>query len=320
MTVLTVILFITGIAVLWLGSEIVVRNIGPVARFFGVKELVVTILGVSVFSSLPELSVSAMAAARGQADLSIGNVIGSNFVTLTFVTALCALIRPLNIHTEIKERESSWMILSTAMILVLAADGLISRIDGIVLVLLYVPYIITVILDARKDKSESPGSVKPSKGRFALALLLEAVGVAGVVLGATMALNNGEKIGLALGIPPLVLGAILFAFGTSLPEMSIALSATFKKKAEISIGEVYASNIFTALAVLGICAMIAPMTIADKNILSFDIPFMILAGVVVQIFVTTGSRFNRLEAFAIMGLYVVFVLNHVIPGGIPIKF
>jgi len=320
MTVFTVMSFVAGIAILWGGSEIVTRNIGPIARFFGVKELVVTILGVSVFSSLPELSVSAMAAANGQADLSLGNVIGSNFVTLTFVTALCALIRPLSIHTEIKERESSWMIMSTAMILVLASDRVISRIDGIILVSLYLPYIITVILDARKERNGEAGGTKPGKGRLALSIFLELAGIAGVIAGASMALNSGEKIGLTLGIPPLVMGAILFAFGTSLPEMSIALSATLKKKAEISIGEIYSSNIFTALSVLGICAIIAPMTISDGNLLSFDIPFMILAGVVVQIFVTTGSRFNRVEAVIILALYIMFVLHHVAPGIIHINF
>ncbi|HOS40650.1 MAG TPA: sodium:calcium antiporter [Spirochaetota bacterium] len=320
MSIGTVALFVFGIAVLWIGSELIIRNIGPIAKFFGVRELVVTILGVSVFSSLPELSISALAAANGQADLSLGNVIGSNFVTLTFVTALCALIRPLSINTEIKERESSWMILSTAMILVLASDGVLSRLDGAVLVLLYAPYIVTVIRDARRNRERDAATEAPARVRVAIAVALEAAGIAGVIVGANLALQSGQSIGAALGIPPLVLGAILFAFGTSLPEMSIALSATFKKKAEISIGEIYASNIFTALAVLGICAIIAPMTITDKRLLSFDIPFLILAGVIVQIFVTTGSRFNRLEALAILVLYLVFVLQHVLPGGISLSF
>ncbi|OHD28315.1 MAG: hypothetical protein A2086_16550 [Spirochaetes bacterium GWD1_27_9] len=325
MLFLSFFLFLVGIAILWFSSEIVIRNIGPIAKFFGVKELVVTILGVSVLSSLPELSVSAFSAAKGNADISIGNVIGSNFVTLTFVTALCAFIVPLSIKPEIKDRESSWMILSTVIILLLASDKQLSRADGVILILLYIPYIFSVIKEAKNDTTPHVEENKDSttdkkKNKIWLNFLLEIVAIVGVIIGADIALNNGQKFGEMLGIPPLALGAILFAFGTSLPELAIAVSATLKKKAEITLGEIYSSNIFTALVVLGICSVIAPLNLADMAILNFDIPFLIFAGVLVQLFITTGLKFSRIEAFLILILYVVFVLNHVIPGGIPIKF
>ena len=99
--IVDVLLFVVGVLLLWGGSEFVTRNTGVLARSLGVKELVITILGVSVLSSLPELTISAFAAARGEDSISLGNVIGSNFVTLTFVTAVCALIRPIDIHEEV---------------------------------------------------------------------------------------------------------------------------------------------------------------------------------------------------------------------------
>ena len=113
----TVLLFLTGLLLLWGGSEFITRNIGLLARALGVKELVITVLGVSVLSSLPELTISGFAILRGDDSISIGNVIGSNFVTLTFVTAVCALLRPIDIHEEVQQRESSWMILSSAFVL-----------------------------------------------------------------------------------------------------------------------------------------------------------------------------------------------------------
>lgn len=307
---------IAGIALLWFSSEVVIRKIAPIARFFRVKELVITIIGVSILSSLPELTVSLAAGLSGETDISIGNVIGSNFVTLTFVTAICALFAPMAILRETKERESSWMILSSAIILILSVDGGLSRLDGAILILLYIPYIVTVIRDAvRESKNRPPEDdlrAQAKKGivwHFVFAVLA----IAGIIVGAEAALAGGTKMGSELGISGAVLGVLVFALGTSLPELAIALSATIKKKAEISISEIYASNIFTAMFVLGLVCLVTPLPVAP-SILTFDLPFLLLAGSVIQIFVTTGSKLVRMEAVIILAIYVYFVLGHFIPG------
>ncbi len=106
----------------------------------------------------------------------------------------------------------------------------------------------------------------------------------------------------------MALGVVIFAFGTSLPELAISLSATVKRKADVSIGEIYASNIFTQLVVLGICCLITPISVAPA-LTSFAMPFLILAAVVIQIFVTTGYRLNRVEALALLAFYVIFAVS-----------
>jgi cation:H+ antiporter len=305
--VLAIATFLGGLALLLLGSELVTRNLGPVARRLRINELVVTVLGVSVLSSLPELMVSGIAAARGQSDVSMGNVVGSNFVTLTLVTAVCALIKPIETTIQIKDRESSWMILSTALVLVLGHDGRLGRVDGLILIVCYLPYIVSVIAGALKDKAsihahESVPGGMPLPAR----LSLMAAGLAAIIVGADLAVSGGQVLGEAAGIPPLALGVVLFAFGTSLPELSIAVSATLKGKSEVSIGEVYASNIFTMMVVLGVCALISPLTVSD-SITHFALPFLILASVVIQGFITTGMRLNRWEAALLLGFYGFFV-------------
>ncbi|MCU0664646.1 MAG: calcium/sodium antiporter [Myxococcota bacterium] len=312
-------LLLSGIAMLWLSSDVVVRAIGPIARRLRVKEIVVTILGVSALSSMPELSVSLLSALRGNADVSVGNVVGSNFVTLTFVTALCALISPLDIGHGIRDRESSWMILSTVIILLLAQDGELSRLDGAVLVLLYVPYLWSVIAESRKEKHDEHYDEK-ADGKIWVKVLMLVGGIVGIIIGAKLAVDGGSEFGRALGIPELALGAVLFAFGTSLPELAIAVAATLKKKTEVSLAEVYASNIFTALVVLGCCCLAAPLHIADQRLLTFDIPMLVAAGVMIQIFITTGMRFNRWEAAITMVLYGYFVYVHLVPGVKPWAF
>ncbi|OHD55692.1 MAG: hypothetical protein A2Y33_13700 [Spirochaetes bacterium GWF1_51_8] len=308
----TAILFLLiGVFFLWGGSELVMRKLGPISKYFGVKELVVAILGISVLSSLPEFTVSFFANLQGKADISIGNIIGSNFVTLTFVTALCALISPMVIGTEIKDRESAGMILSSVVILVLANDGELGRIDGLILILLYIPYIFSVI-KAAKHNAKDDAELLHHKGKdkkIWLHIVIAALAIFGIIAGASITLTAGENIGQRLGITPLAMGILIFAFGTSLPELSVALSATFRKKAEISIGEIYASNIFTAMFVLGACALVQPMAVS-ASILHFDIPFLILAGSVIQIFVTSGSKLIRLEAAFIMLMYIYFSLGH----------
>ncbi len=281
--------FLGGLSLLLVGSELVTRQLGPVAHRLHINELVVTVLGVSVLSSIPELMVSGFAAARGQSDVSLGNIVGSNFVTLTFVTAVCALIRPIETTKQIKDRESSWMILSTALILC------------------YLPYISAVIIGAMKDKTAVHVHAGPASSfPFIARLALMAFGLVAIIFGADWAVTGGQVLGEAAGIPPLALGVVLFALGTSLPELSIAVSATLKGKSEVSIGEVYASNTFTMMVVLGVCALIQPLTVSD-SITHFALPFLVLASVVIQGLITTGMKLNRIEALLLLGFYGFFV-------------
>ena len=305
--VLALTAFLGGLTLLLVGSELVTRQLGPVAQRLHINELVVTVLGVSVLSSLPELMVSGFAAARGQSDVSLGNVVGSNFVTLTFVTAVCALIKPIETTTQIKDRESSWMILSTALVLVLGHDGRLGRVDGAIMILCYLPYIISVIAGALKDKGAGHAHAAGKGGiLFPARLALMAAGLVAIIFGADWAVSGGQILGEAAGIPPLALGVVLFAFGTSLPELSIAVSATLKGKSEVSIGEVYASNTFTMMVVLGVCALINPLTVSE-SMTHFALPFLVLASVVIQGLITTGMKLHRWEAVLLLGFYGFFV-------------
>ncbi len=303
--ILWILLLIAGTGALWAGSELVMRHIGTLARALGIKELVVTVLGVSVLSSLPELTVSAMAISSGAPDISLGNIIGSNFVTLTFVTAVCAMVRPIDIHREVQSRESSWMILCSAVVLVMAMDGVLSRSDGLILILVYVPYILSVLRTCREG-AEPPTS-GGGKKILAPALLIVA-GIGLVVAGSRVALDSGTLLAGAVGIPEVALGVVVLAFGTSLPELAISLSATIRHKADVTIGEVYSSNIFTQLVVLGVCCLIRPMPVAPA-LSGFAMPFLVLAAVVIQMFVTSGLKLNRMEALGLLVFYCVFAAS-----------
>lgn len=305
-------LFFSGIVLLWGGTELVLRRIPRLAAWLRVSPLVVTVTLVAVMTSLPEFSVSLFASLRGQPSAAIGNIVGSNFVTLTFVAGVCALWRPIVVGPTLRSRESSWMIFSSALLLVLAMDGRLSRIDGLILIVAYLPYFHATMADARRQRGTSSGRV-PVHGWGELLLFI--LGVSLVVLGARWIVVHGFTLARNWGMNDLLIGVTFYAFGTSLPELAIALGAVWHRQADVTLGEVYASNIFTGLMVTGVLSLIRPLEI-EPLIITRDIPLLIFAGVLLQLFITSGGRFIRWEAVAMIGLFVIFLLTHI--TGLPL--
>lgn len=299
----SVLLFAGGIALLWGGTDTVLRRIPKLAVWLRVSPLVVTIMLVAVMTSLPEFCVSLFAALRGQPAAAVGNIVGSNFVTLTFVAGLCALWRPIVVGPTLRERESSWMILSAALLLVLAMDGRISRLDGLILLLAYLPYFRDTLDEARKQRGAAPAGTTPRPWLDILAFL---IGVGMVVLGSNWIVEHGTAMAKSLGMSDLLIGVTFYAFGTSLPELAIALGAVFQRHADVTLGEIYASNIFTGLAVAGALCLIRPLPV-EPLIVQRDLPLLIMAGVLLQMFITTGNRFVRLEAAVMVAIFAVFL-------------
>jgi len=299
-------LFAAGIAALWLGTELVLRRVPRLAASFRVSPLVITVLLLAVLTSMPELCVSLFAAVRGQASAALGNIVGSNLVTLTFVTALCALYRPIDVSQQIRDRESSWMILSAALLLLLALDGRIGRTDGALLCAVYLPYFFATLRDAKGQRKHAGQKGAGCRARdYGLFL----AGLALIVVGAEFLVRNGTALARRLGMSDLLIGITFFAFGTSLPELAIAFGATLKKTGDVSLGETYASNIFTGSVVVGLIALVHPLPV-EPLITRLDLPLLVLAGVILQIFITTGRRLVRFEAVAIMALYALFLCSH----------
>ena len=307
--ILAVVLFFGGIGLLWAGTETVLRRVPRLAAALRVSPLLVTALLLAVMTSLPEFCVSLLASLRGQAGAAVSNIVGSNFVTLTFVAGLCALLRPIAAGKSIRERESGWMILSAAVLLVLSLDGRLSRLDGLVLLGAYVPYFCGNLAEAKRQRGAGAGGEEAAgaAGRFTfLDGVLFVAGVGMVVYGAELIVANGGKLALRLGMNETLTGATLYSFGTSLPELAIALGAVIKRQEDVTLGEIYASNIFTGLAVMGALCLVAPLPVAPM-IVSRDLPLLVLAGVLMQMFVTSGGRFVRSEALAIIALYGLFL-------------
>jgi len=299
----SILLFALGIALLWVGTEAVLRRVPRLAAWLRVSPLVVTVLLVAVMTSLPEFTVSLFASLRGQPAAAVGNIVGSNFVTLTFVAGLCALWRPIVVGPTIRQRESSWMILAAALLLVVAMDGVISRLDGVILVVAYGPYFWATLNDAREQRHEVPSS---SSARPWLDVAIFVAGVGMIVLGANWVVEHGSRVAGELGMSDLLVGVTFYAFGTSLPELAIALGAVLRRQADVTLGEIYASNIFTGLVVAGALCLVRPLPV-EPLVVTRDLPLLIVAGVILQMFVTSGRRFVRAEALVMIAIFALFL-------------
>lgn len=304
--ILNVLVLSLGILALWLGTDLVLRRVPRLAAAIGVSPLTVTVLFLAVLTSMPELCVSLFAALRGQASAALGNIVGSNLVTLTFVTAVSALWRPIKVGVTIRERESSWMILGASLLLLLALDGRVSRTDGLVLVLAYGPYLVANLRDARaqrRHRTAARVAHRPSD------IAIFVVGLALIIGGAELVVRNGTLVARSFGMSDLLIGITFFAFGTSLPELAIALGAAVRGAEDVALGETYASNIFTGMVVTGIVAMVRPLEV-EVLVMHLDLPLLILSGVVLQMFITSQQRFVRAEALVMIALYGLFLAAH----------
>jgi len=229
-----------------------------------------------------------------------------NFVTLTFVAGICALWRPIEVGPTLRTRESSWMILGAALLLIFAMDSVISRIDGILLLAAYIPYFLGTLDDARRQRNRETKNSATSVKRPWLEVIIFSGGLGVIILGSSWVVENGTALARMFGMSDLLIGVTFYSFGTSLPELAIALGAVIRHQANVTLGEIYASNIFTGLAVVGTLCVIKPLVV-EPIIVQRDLPMLIVAGVLLQMFITIGRRFVRLEALVMIGIYALFL-------------
>lgn len=302
---LWIFLFAVFLIILWQSSNQVLVRVKRIARAFGISEIAVTLLGLSVLASLPEFLVSALAALKHTSDVSLGTVVGSNIFTLLVVLGLAALIRPFHVKMVIEERDSVWMILSSAVILILMPGG-IARWEGVVLVVLYFPYMYSVYIRERKKRAKVVAQKGNTLKKWKEVLIL--IGITSVMLvSAEVVLQSGLKLSELIHVPHLVMGLVLIGIGASIPETAIGISSALKKKTDITLGDVYGTNIFTCLFILGGCAMIHPIP-ASAHVQTFVLPFFIFSTIILQLFFSTSHKVGRVEGALLIIIYLYFAL------------
>ncbi len=319
MTPMTIALLILGLILLVVSAEWLVKGASRLASVFGISPLVIGLTVVAFGTSAPELAVSVMSAFKGQADLALGNVVGSNIFNVLFILGLAAMVTPLIVAQQLVRLDVPVMIVVSALVLVLGYDGNIGRLDGLLLFAGGVGYTIFLIRQSRRETNEAVKSeyekefgLDAKKSTVLVDIGLVLVGVGGLVLGSKFLVDGAVEIAKYFGVSELIIGLTIVSVGTSLPEVATSVVAAYRGERDIAVGNVVGSNIFNILSVLGLSSIIAPHGInVAASALAFDIPVMIAIAVVCLPIFFAGyeiTRFNGAIFFTFYLLYVVYLI------------
>jgi cation:H+ antiporter len=308
-----VLLLVLGGVLLVGGAELLVRGASRLAVAAGITPLVVGLTVVAFGTSAPELAVTVGSAYAGQAEVALGNVVGSNIFNVLFILGISALIAPLVVAQQLVRFDVPLLIGASVVVLLMALDGRVGRIDGAVLFAGIVAYTVLLIRQSRRESAavvteytEAFGT-PVTRSKPVVDVVLVVVGLGLLVVGARWLVEAAVSTATALGVSELVIGLTIVAAGTSLPEVATSVLATLRGQRDIAVGNVIGSCLFNLLAVLGLGGLVAPQGIpVPDGALSFDLPVMVAVAIAALPIFFTGYRIVRWEAAVFLGYYIAY--------------
>ncbi|GIX33221.1 MAG: sodium:calcium antiporter [Lysobacterales bacterium] len=296
-----------ALAVLVAGAESVVRGASALALRLGLSRLAIGLTVVAFGTSAPELVVSLKAALDGAGDIAVGNVIGSNIFNIAVILGLAALICPIPVHEQVVRLDAPIAFAVALLLLPLLGDGVITRSEGVLLLLGLIAYTALNLVLARRrmraglqDWPDAPFAGGATR-RLWRELLLIAAGLGLLVVGAGLLVSHAASLARALGVQEAVIGLTIVAAGTSLPELATSLVAAWRRQADIAVGNVVGSNVFNVLGILGASSALRPITSAGIG--SLDLLAMSLLSLLLLPLLYTGRTLHRLEGLLLLVLY-----------------
>ena len=281
----SILLIIIGFIGLIKGADFLVEGASNIAKKFNIPEIIIALTIVSIGTSMPELFVSLTSGIDGLSDISIGNVVGSNIANLLLILGVSAIIRPIAVKKETKFVEIPVCFITTLIFWTFCnLGGNITRLDGIVFVALFLLFIVYTIIVAIKHNQVYSKEKREPIDKISLFkdIIDIGIGIIALKIGAELTVDNAINISRILNISEKVISVTVLAIGTSLPEFFTSISAAIKGKSDIAIGNIVGSNIFNILLILGVTAIINPLTYN----MSFnkDLTLLIISTVLLMIF------------------------------------
>ncbi len=303
-----------GLAALSFGAEWLVRGASRIAVVLRVSPLVIGLTIVAYGTSTPEMMASVVAAVQGHADITLGNVLGSNIANIGLILGLVALIAPLRVSMRLMRRELPIMVGVTLLFYFLAWRLYFGRFTGVGFLLGLVVFTVLVLRWARREpetiqaeyESYDRAGRRSERPVLRTSILLAVVGMLVLFAGGDLVVRGAVPLARLMGISDVVIGASLVAVGTSLPELATALVAARRRQADIIIGNLVGSNLFNILGALGLSALIRPVHVAP-SLLRFEFLALLLFTGAMAVVLHTGQRVSRAEGGVLLALYVVFM-------------
>ena len=327
-----------GLVLLVVGADGLVKGAARLAASIGIPSLVIGLTVVAFGTSAPELAVSIRSALAGQSEMAIANVVGSNIFNVLFILGLAAIITPLAISRQLIRQDVPLMVLASMLVFYMIRDGVLSRLDAGILVVLLLAYTVFLFVQGKRTEateraSSANNSVAPSTSGAALSdaasteqddevdalirgthptwqnLLWIVGGLACLVAGANLLVNSAVNIARAFAVSEAVIGLTIVAVGTSLPEVMTSIVASIKGQRDIAVGNVVGSNIFNLLAVLGVSGVLSSNGLAgNEQLVQQDFPVMLAVALLCVPLFFTGAILSRIEGALFFILYLAYTL------------
>lgn len=294
-------LLLIGFVLLIKGADLFVDGSSSIAGILKVPSVIIGLTIVAMGTSAPETAVSINAGLAGNSDISLGNIVGSNIFNLLVVIGACAVIYPAASNEDILKRDLWWNIGVSALLFGLILDGRISRVEGLILLAVFVFYIGLMIRSALKNRiEETPQDVMP----LWKSLIFVVIGLAAVVFGGDMVVDNASMIAKAWGMSDTLVGLTIVAIGTSLPELVTSVTASKKGDSGIALGNAVGSCLFNILFILGMASTLTPINAVPELII--DTAILIAVTVLILIVAKTGKKTSRVEGIICVAAYIIY--------------
>ena len=293
-----------GLLLILFGANYLVDGASSIAKKFGLSEFIIGVTIVGIGTSAPEMVVSILSAIQGKADMAIGNVVGSNIFNTLMILGVTALIAPLTITRNNIRKDIPINIIVTVLLLLLGmhftlfgiGDDCLSRIDGVLMLGIFVWYLWSSFRSDSADEDESEMKIYP----IWLAAIMILGGLAGLVFGGRLFVNSATEIAKALGVSDKFIAITIMAAGTSMPELATCAVAAFKGRGQLALGNILGSNISNILLILGLSSLITPLsfkgiTFVDMGILLFCSVFILLSA-----YMFKSKKLDRVEAIILL--------------------
>ena len=303
------VIFVIAMGVLIWGADVIIDQSERIALKFKIPEFIIGATLIALGTSLPEMAASIAASYNGKPDIAIANVIGSNILNITLVLATVFLIsKKINPSRDFFAKDSTWALVPVLVFILMIFDGIISRFDAVLLLLLMGAYLLFLLQDA-KNIPELEEHDEEDEGEFSWLKVVPflLLGFILVIVGAHFTVESASEIARTFGISEWVIGIIMISLGTSLPELVVSVSAAVKGKVDMAIGNIIGSNMANTTVVLGAAALVHPMPV-NASAYMFDITTMIIATLLL-VFLTANKLYTKSAGISLIIILGLF-LNH----------
>ncbi len=305
MIAVNILLLLLGFVLLIKGADFFVDGSSSVAKLLKVPSVVIGLTIVAMGTSAPEAAVSITAGLSGSNEIAVSNVVGSNIFNMLVVVGVCAAIKPFALDKSILKRDFPVNIFATALVLSLMLIGsTLSRVNGIVMLLIFVAYVAYLVICAIKNREESGEEIKALSPFLSVVYIVG--GLAAVIFGGDLVVDNATVIAQAAGWSETFIGLTIIAIGTSLPELVTSIVASKKGENELALGNVVGSNIFNLMLILGLSSSISPIAVDSRAVANMILLLVMTA--LMYLLCVARKKLGRVEGITMVALYAVYTL------------